>query len=106
MSKDDSAIVLDTKWKKLIEDKSKNYGISQSDMYQMYAYAYKYDVENVILIYPKDEEVKLANFSSYIQEGQNNEYIKKIVVKVFLYDLSNEEKSIEELGELINKASK
>lgn len=103
MSKDDSAIVLDTKWKKLIEDKSKNYGISQSDMYQMYAYAYKYNVENVILIYPKDEEVKLANFPSYIQEGQKNEHIKKIVVKVFLYDLSNEEKSIEELGELISE---
>ncbi|KGM37719.1 McrC family protein [Streptococcus sinensis] len=99
------SFVLDTKWKKLIEDKSKNYGISQSDMYQMYAYAYKYDVENVILIYPKDEEVKLANFPSYIQEGQKNEHIKKIVVKVFLYDLSNEEKSIEELGDLINKAS-
>ncbi|WP_304948927.1 McrC family protein [Streptococcus sinensis] len=99
------SFVLDTKWKKLIEDKSKNYGISQSDMYQMYAYAYKYDVENVILIYPKDEEVKLANFPSYIQEGQKNKHIKKIVVKVFLYDLSNEEKSIEELGDLINKAS-
>lgn len=103
MSKDDSAIVLDTKWKKLISDSSKNYGISQSDMYQMYAYAYKYDVENVILIYPKDEEVKLANFPSYIQEGQKNEHIKKIVVKVFLYDLSNEEKSIEELRELISE---
>lgn len=105
-SKNDSAIVLDTKWKKLIEDESKNYGISQSDMYQMYAYAYKYDVENVILIYPKDEEVKLANFPSYIQEGQKNEHIKKIVVKVFLYDLSNEEKSIKELGNLINRSSK
>ena len=105
MSKDDSAIVLDTKWKKLISDSSKNYGISQSDMYQMYAYAYKYDVEDIILIYPKHKEVKLASFPSYIQEGQKNEHIKKIVVKVFLYDLSNEEKSIKELGNLINKAS-
>lgn len=107
MSKGGAAIVLDTKWKKLIQNSknSKKYGISESDMHQMYAYAYKYDVENVILIYPKDEEVKLANFPSYIQEGQKNKHIKKIVVKVFLYDLSNEEKSIEELGDLINKAS-
>ena len=105
MSKDDSAIVLDTKWKKLISDSSKNYGISQSDMYQMYAYAYKYDVENVILIYPKHKEVQLKNFLSYIQDEDQNEHIKKIVVKVFLYDLSNEEKSIKELGNLINKAS-
>lgn len=103
MSKDDSAIVLDTKWKKLISDSSENYGISQSDMYQMYAYAYKYDVENVILIYPKHKEVQLKNFPSYIQDEDQNEHIKKIVVKVFLYDLSNEEKSIEELGNLISE---
>ena len=56
MSKGGSAIVLDTKWKKLIEN-SKKYGISESDMHQMYAYAYKYDVENVILIYPKHKEI-------------------------------------------------
>ena len=100
------SFVLDTKWKKLIDDEIKNYGISQSDMYQMYAYAYKYDVENVLLIFPKHKEVQLENFPSYIQEGGQNNHLKKIVVKVFLYDLSNEEKSIEELGELINKASK
>ena len=100
------SIVLDTKWKKLISDLSENYGISQSDMYQMYAYAYKYDVENVILIYPKHREVHLKNFPSYIQEGQKNEHIKKIVVKVFLYDLSNEKKSIKELVDLINSSSK
>ena len=105
MSKGGSAIVLDTKWKKLIRN-SNNYGISQSDMYQMYAYAYKYDVENVILIYPKHREVHLKNFPSYIQEGQKNEHIKKIVVKVFLYDLSNEKKSIKELVDLINSSSK
>ena len=47
MSKGGSAIVLDTKWKKLNQDESKNYGISQADMYQMYAYAYKYDVLSI-----------------------------------------------------------
>ena len=72
----------------------------------MYAYAYKYDVEDIILIYPKHKEVQLKNFLSYIQDEDQNEHIKKIVVKVFLYDLSNEKKSIEELGDLINSSSK
>lgn len=54
-------IVLDTKWKVLINNPRKNYGISQSDMYQMYAYAKKYQTDEIIVIYPridafKDEE--------------------------------------------------
>ncbi len=43
--------ILDTKWKMLRRDKI-NYGISQSDMYQMYAYQKKYGAQNVRLIYP------------------------------------------------------
>ena len=34
-------IVMDTKWKRLTDDPYANYGIAQSDMYQMYAYAKK-----------------------------------------------------------------
>ena len=48
--------IYDTKWK--ILDKSKNnYGISQADMYQMYAYHKKYDnAQSVTLIYPKVDD--------------------------------------------------
>ena len=38
--------VMDTKWKVLADSKA-NYGISQADMYQMYAYQNKYGSENV-----------------------------------------------------------
>ena len=95
MSKGASAIVLDTKWKKLNQDESKNYGISQADMYQMYAYAYKYDVENIILIYPKHKEISFKNdYTTYVQK-QNNEYnLKRIVITVFLYDLQNEKDNL------------
>lgn len=50
--------VLDTKWKVLSESKS-NYGISQADMYQMYAYQKKYEAKNVTLIYPSAERIAL-----------------------------------------------
>ncbi len=55
--KSDGAIfVLDTKWKLLAEGKA-NYGISQADMYQMYAYQKKYGSQNVTLVYPKTAAV-------------------------------------------------
>lgn len=58
-NKIDKIIILDTKWK--IPDSSKNerqYGIAQSDLYQMWAYASKYAHSeksnvNVWLIYPQ-----------------------------------------------------
>lgn len=56
---DTNTIILDTKWK-LLDINSKNYGISQQDMYQMYAYAKKYESNRVILVYPLSDE----NFKS------------------------------------------
>jgi len=49
--------VLDTKWK-VLSDAKANYGISQTDMYQMYAYQKKYTSENVTLLYPLTEKVE------------------------------------------------
>ncbi|WP_196427128.1 McrC family protein [Paenibacillus woosongensis] len=43
-------IVLDTKWKLL--SPSPDYGISQADMYQAYAYGKKYSASEVYLLYP------------------------------------------------------
>ncbi len=44
-------IVADTKWK-LLESGQPHNGISQSDIYQMYAYGKKYHAKEIILIYP------------------------------------------------------
>ena len=57
---------MDTKWKVLSDTKA-NYGISQADMYQMYAYQKKYGSQNVTMIYPKtaavqaDREIRFAS---------------------------------------------
>lgn len=48
--------VLDTKWKRLdSEAGSKNYGLSQSDFYQLFAYGHKYlgGQGDLVLIYPR-----------------------------------------------------
>lgn len=50
-------LVMDTKWKVLVDGKA-NYGISQADMYQMFAYQKKYHAESVTLLYPLTEKVR------------------------------------------------
>lgn len=52
MKKDDRIIILDTKWKSLVNNERINYGISQADMYQMYAYSKKYNTSEIWLLYP------------------------------------------------------
>lgn len=62
---DTNTIILDTKWK-LLNINSKNYGISQQDMYQMYVYAKKYESNRAILVYPlSDERFKTKNIVFY-----------------------------------------
>jgi 5-methylcytosine-specific restriction enzyme subunit McrC len=45
------AWIIDTKWKRLNEDE-RNQGIAQGDVYQMLGYAHRYDVRDVVLLYP------------------------------------------------------
>lgn len=52
LEKEGRTVVLDTKWKRLVPNESLNYGISQADMYQMYAYSKKYGNAEVWLLYP------------------------------------------------------
>ena len=49
-------VVCDTKWK-LLSQSLKNYGISQSDMYQMYVYQKKYEAQKIYVIYPKSDDL-------------------------------------------------
>lgn len=78
---DDGKIIVDTKWKILSVDKS-NQGISQSDMYQLYAYGKKYqNCENLYLIYPKDEVID-GNLYHYYED-------KKLPLKVLFFDVEN-----------------
>ena len=53
--RDSEVFVMDTKWKLLSIAKA-NAGISQADMYQMYAYQKKYKAKNITLLYPKTAE--------------------------------------------------
>ncbi len=68
----------DTKWK-LVDSNKRNYGLSQSDLYQMFAYGKKYEREDLYLIYPKSE-----NFMS----SQDNpfEYEEGMPLQLLCFD--------------------
>ena len=84
--KDDVNIILDTKWKRLVNDYSLNYGISQQDMYQMFAYGHKYDCSNIWLIYPQNKDVK----NGIIQKFESSCNGLKISVSVYCLKLDDE----------------
>ena len=61
VSKGEETFIFDTKWKLLDASKSnQNYGIEQSDLYQMYAYGKKYNAKQLFLIYPANENFKIS----------------------------------------------
>ena len=91
------AVVLDTKWKKL-SPQYQNYGIAQSDMYQMYVYHRKYSAKRVIMIYPYSRSVgNLESLVNYRATEPEN-----VHVKALFYDLTNDGQSLSGIKEAIN----
>ena len=97
----DSRIIMDTKWKRLVNDSRKNYGISQGDMYQMFAYSKKYEAEHVWLLYPKSEGFIKDDLIVYNDKTKNNETF----VHVFFIDVERITTSLERIKDSIEKQS-
>ena len=82
------AVILDTKWK-LLTDGARNYGISQADMYQMYAYGKKYGASQVFLLYPRPAAPIPENLLFDSGDG--------VAVRVSLVDLKNPDESLKKI---------
>lgn len=87
---DGSIVILDTKWKSLVNNKNKNFGISQADMYQMYAYSKKYKTSEIWLLYPINHEMRDHEPISF-DSGDG------VVVSVYFIDVVHIQDSLEEL---------
>ncbi len=83
-----NTVVMDTKWK-LLSDNARNSGISQSDMYQMYAYSKKYDAAKIALVYPQSDAVSKTDIR-YVSEDNVN-------VRISFVDLRNADEGISKL---------
>ena len=81
----DDKIVLDTKWK-IIDSRKNNMNMSQSDLYQMYAYGKKYNSTDAYLIYPKSE---YFNQSS----DKPNWYDESLNLHILCFDCLNIDKN-------------
>lgn len=93
---DDAVFVFDTKWKSLADNPNSNYGISQSDMYQMYAYQKKYNSVSVALLYPLSDNLSAEQEITYTSED-------KVTVQIKFIDLTKPKESISEtLGNILN----
>lgn len=81
-------VILDTKWK-LLSDNIRDKGISQSDMYQMYAYSKKYNADRIVLLYPQSNSISKSGIK-YASDDN-------VKVDVSFIDLRNVDSSISDL---------
>ena len=91
---DGTIVILDTKWKSLSDNPRLNYGISQADMYQMYAYSKKYGTSEIWLLYPINAEMR--GHHDIIFESDDG-----VTVRLFFVDVANIEDSLYELKKMI-----
>jgi 5-methylcytosine-specific restriction enzyme subunit McrC len=81
-------VVMDTKWK-LLSSSTRNNGISQSDMYQMYAYSKKYNADKIMLLYPLSDAIDDLDIN-YVADDN-------VTVEVAFIDLMNTDHDINEV---------
>lgn len=93
---DEIEFILDTKWKQINEESSDlKHGISQADMYQLFAYGKKYGCKQVALVYPQTERFR---------EMLRYKFDDGLSLSCFPFDVTNPECSVEEiLNHLKNK---
>lgn len=89
-------VIIDTKWKLLTNSASNNYGISQADMYQMYAYAKKYGTNDIRLLYPINNEFNEQQTICFTSDDG-------VKVTVFLVDCHRIEDSLKRFIESLNE---
>ena len=77
--------ILDAKWKRLASSET-NHGISQADVYQLFAYGMRYGCRRVVLIYPKT-----TMFREAVQFRFDNE---DLTLDCFPFDVTDSEETV------------
>lgn len=93
-TKTNHTYVMDTKWKRLYNSPNNNYGISQADMYQMFAYSKKYNTPYIWLLYPVTEE--MVNHKPIVFKSNTD-----TEVRVFFVNVAQIQDTLEELKKQI-----
>ena len=99
MKKGERIVILDTKWKRLVNNEKINYGMSQADMYQMYAYSKKYDTSEIWLLYPVNDEMRNHKAIQF-ESGDGT------TVNLYFVDVDKIEDSLQELKDRLEVGEK
>ncbi|NTU22826.1 hypothetical protein HPY28_21110 [Brevibacillus sp. HB1.2] len=93
--------IIDTKWK-VLDNRKLNFGVSQQDMYQMYAYAREFECSKIVLLYPNSQILPME-LPKYYNETFHDRKIEISVKTVNLnYRLPEEiDRLIMELKEIV-----
>ncbi len=95
---DETEFILDTKWKQINEESSDlKHGISQADMYQLFAYGKKYGCKQVALVYPK---------TGQFQKMLRYEFDEKLSVYCVPFDVTKPKCSVKKILQDLNNKQK
>lgn len=111
-TEDRKVIIADAKWKSRTENEKKygNYGVSQSDMYQMVAYAYRRSCREVHLLYPATGQnpscKEIVTLKTWPKDGKEEEAINVHVheLKIHWDVFGNEEAQIKVIEDQVQNA--
>jgi len=90
-------LVLDTKWKRLTEAKS-HQGVSGGDLYQLFAYAKRYDSPDNVLLYPK---VPTGSRKTYFVDDESEKRVRIEFVDVSRDIQTNKVELIKNLSNIL-----
>lgn len=98
--------IIDTKWKIVdAADVRGSYGISQADMYQLYAYGQKYSIKNgdknptLTLLYPSTDKF---NEQKTISEFVYDEIEHGLIIKAIPFDLSDKNTYPDQINKILS----
>ena len=100
---DSVELIIDTKYK-LLNKTERKVGVSISDMYQMAAYASRYECSNVILLYPRTADVDEFILEKYkLEKIDCTIKIATVDLRVDLTDLTNRQELIKDIKGILQK---
>ncbi len=100
-----SKIVIDTKYK-ILNPNERKLGVSQSDMYQMYAYARRLSAKKVLLLYPNLENYEI-DYHWYFKQGAATEseiYIRTIDLATDMSTREGWKKFLQDLRSIVHES--
>lgn len=103
--KDDDLVklIIDTKYK-VLNNADRKFGVSISDMYQMAAYASRYECSNIILLYPRTADINESVLERYkLEKIDCTIKIATVDLRIDFTDLTKKQELIHNIKEVLQK---